>query len=192
MAQIFGDSKTQLAMPPAPADPALSRGVGPDGLQLVPTSSPAPALHRGNISSQAVSKLLLQSHMAHVKHLPRVKSQPRLLHAALVFKRGQSPSLGGRQGRGCSDAPLCWRGGKQKQQRADRASRTLSRLFDFWPGKHSRSGELLPAREKRKGWAQGPWHRAACQAWRTSVSSAPGRFFGRGLGRPGPQPQGIC
>lgn len=112
MAQIFGDSKTRLAKPPAPADPALSRGLGSGGLQLVPSSSPAPALRRGDISSQAVSKFPLQSHMAHVKRLPRVKTQPRLLCAVLIFKKGQSPSLGGRRGRGCSAAPLCWRRGE--------------------------------------------------------------------------------
>lgn len=78
---------------------------------------------------------------------------------------------------------------KQKQRRADGASRTSSRLFAFWPRKHSRSRELLPTQEKRKGWAKGPWHRAAVRAREAALSSAAGRqpcgwHFGRGLGHP--------
>lgn len=61
MAQIFGDGKTPTSQgcePSAPADPAWSRGVGVDSLQIDPSSSPAPALRRGNTPSPAAGKMM--------------------------------------------------------------------------------------------------------------------------------------
>lgn len=75
---------------------------------------------------------------------------------------------------------------KQEQRRADGAGWTSSRLFAFWSGKRSRSQELLPTRERRRGWAEGQGSPGAEPA---AASPAAGRqprggHFGRGAGRP--------
>lgn len=83
--------------------------------------------------------------------------------------------------------PSRGRGSRNSGERMEPAGPCLASAF--WPGKHSRSRELLPTQKKRKGWAKGPWHRAALQAQQAAASSAAGCqprgwHFGRGLGRP--------
>lgn len=181
--------------PPALADPALSRGVGSGRLRLIPSSSPAPALCRDNTPSQAARELPLQScSMAHVKRLLFFSVQCQTSRKEWCR---QSPSPRGQRGKGmlrctpspeeAASLPSRGRGSRNSGERMEPAGPCLASAF--WPGKHSRSRELLPTRKKRKGWAKGPWRRAALQAQQAAASSAAGCqprgwHFGRGLGRP--------
>lgn len=98
--------------------------------------------------------------------------------------------LGGLQGRGTlhrnpsqeevAPLPSGAVGSRNSRQRMELAGPCLA--SDFWPGKRSRSRELLPTWEKRKGRAEELWHRAALQARLIhSRMSAPWMIFWQGI-----------
>lgn len=130
--------------------PCFEQRVGPDGFQTVPNCEVSsqgetkPQTSPGSISLREKNTGgRPQGHPGGTAGKSHAPLQP--------FPRGDSASS-------------LWSSGKQKQRREDGAGQTSSHHFVFWPGKCSRSQELLPTWEKRKGWVKKLWHRAALQA----------------------------